>query len=258
MAVCSGPFFREIARRKKQGRDAQITISARDGETGVGKTSLAVFLAKYLHTANVPFDPETMATLSVEEFNARYEMNPRGSSLILDEAEQLDARRSNSNKNVDTAELFQMRRIDEIVSILTLPSVAELDRRIERLHNYWINVTARGVANVYKAKVHDHTKNIYYIGLQQIEWPNMDPDPAKQALDRKKDEFLEGTGTADWVRKAEIEEEYEKKVEEAQQEMRDKIIRSVYSKTDLSQSDLGSALPNGGLSQQQVGNITRG
>jgi len=45
-----GEFFHEIAERKRQGRDAKILLTAKDGQTGVGKTNLSVFLGYLLDT----------------------------------------------------------------------------------------------------------------------------------------------------------------------------------------------------------------
>ena len=259
MAICTGPFFRRIADRKKKGMDAKITISARDGETGVGKTSLAVFLAKYLNTSSKPFRATENATLNVGEFNALYDRLPRGSSLILDETEQLDARRSNANANVETARTSETRRVDEITSILTLPSVAELDSRMERLHNFWINVTARGQCKIYQAHINDGSHQVYYEGLQQFRWPNMDHDEDYQQLAKLKDEFIDGDATAEWVREEEVREEYEKKMERKQREMRDRIVTSVYENTDLTQGDVGQALPEEyRIKQQRVQQIVNG
>jgi hypothetical protein len=259
MAICTGPFFRRVADRKMKGMDVKITISARDGETGVGKTSLAVFLGKYLNTSQKPYRAEENATYDVGEFNALYDQLPRGSTANLEEAEQLDARRSNSSQNVETARTWETRRVDEITSIMTLPSVAELDRRMERLHNFWINVTARGQCKIYAAHINDWTHDVYYEGLQQFRWPNMDHDEDYRTLVKMKEEWNDGDDTSDWVREGEVREEYEKELEQKQQEMRDRIVTSVYENTDLSQGDVGQALPEDmRIKQQRVGQIVNG
>jgi hypothetical protein len=259
MAICTGPFFRRVADRKRKGMDVKITISARDGETGVGKTSLAVFLGKYLNTSRKPYRAEENATYNVGEFNALYDQLPRGSTANLEEAEQLDARRSNSHENVETARTWETRRVDEITSIMTLPSVAELDSRMERLHNFWINVTARGQCKIYAAHINDWSHEVYYEGLQQFRWPNMDHDEDYQRLVEMKEEWNDGDDTSDWVREHEVREEYEKELEQKQQEMRDRIVTSVYENTDLSQGEVGQSLPEDmRIKQQRVGQIVNG
>ncbi|MFO7898981.1 MAG: hypothetical protein R6V58_07965 [Planctomycetota bacterium] len=49
--------------------------------------------------------------------------------IIMDEAEQLDSRRSMSNKNVEFWNLWQTMRFRQITSILTLPTRSALDKR---------------------------------------------------------------------------------------------------------------------------------
>lgn len=258
MALCTGEFFRRVLVRKQKGMDAKITITARDGETGLAKTSLGAFLGWYLDTSPTGYRPWEQGTLSVPEFNQAYDELEPGSGLVLDEAEQLDARRTGSHENVDTSHTWMQQRIREITSFLILPSVAELDSRFERLHNFWIQVTNRGEAKIYAAHIHDFSGEVYYEGLQTLRWPNMDGRAPYEALERKKKQFLDDDGTGNWVREEEVVAEWESKVENAQREMRDRIISSVYENTNLSQAAVGEALPEEmQLGQQRVGQIVR-
>lgn len=98
-----------------------------------------------------------------------------------DEAKQVDSRRAISNKNIDAAFCWQTRRVNEIVAILTLPSIDMIDRRMERLIDYRIDVTARGLAKIYKKRIHP-VKKVYYRKMQIIRWPNMDGHPDYEAV----------------------------------------------------------------------------
>ena len=56
-----GPFFQEISKRKSQGRDAKILVTAADGQTGVGKSNLCDFLGYALDTTESGFSREKVA-----------------------------------------------------------------------------------------------------------------------------------------------------------------------------------------------------
>jgi hypothetical protein len=61
------------------------------------------------------------------------------------------------------------------------------------------------------------------------------------------------------VREQKIRKEYEKKLEQKQQEMRDRIVTSVYRNTDLSQGEVGQSPPEDmQIKQQRVGQIVNG
>jgi hypothetical protein len=87
----------------------------------------------------------------------------------------------------------------------------------------------------------------------------MDHDEDYRTLVKMKEEWNDGDDTSDWVREGEVREEYEKELEQKQQEMRDRIVTSVYENTDLSQGDVGQALPEDmRIKQQRVGQIVNG
>lgn len=229
----SGPFFRQIGKRKAQERDAKILITADHGQTGVGKTACAVYVAKVLDTSPGGFTAEK-ATLNVPEFIEMWGNLPKGSAAILDEAEQLDARRSNSHQNVDASMKFQTHRVRQVMPILTLPSPAEIDSRIERLADFWINIEARGTARIYEKRIHSIKQAVYYKTLQTFSWPNMDGDPDYQALANMKDDFIDDEESDDnYVRESKVKERVEKAEKEARRETRDKIIKKLVNESDL-------------------------
>jgi hypothetical protein len=180
--------FRE--RRLRKNRDLKVIITSRNSTTGTGKTTLAVWLA-------LNWDPEWTAdekgALSVQQYLDTYpELSP-GSCLVMDEAEQLDARRSMSQQNVDFAEKWMMMRVRNVTSILTLPTASALDKRLKELADVRINVHRRGKARVYKITVDDHnTSEVREWRWHDIEWPDMSHHPEMQALDELKEQKIEG------------------------------------------------------------------
>jgi len=175
------------------------------------------------------------ATLEPQSYINRYLETMPGEVLIMDEAEQLDSRRSMSNTNVEFADRWQQLRYRQVDSILTLPTSSALDKRLEELADIWINVIDRGLAEVYKTTVNDRTKEINQIPLQTITWPDISDHEVKLQLDAKK------------KKKNEQQNERAKKEEEAvdpakvKKQTRDEYMKAVYRETDLTQRDVADA-----------------
>jgi hypothetical protein len=251
----SGPFMKELARRKKQERDAKIIITAEHGQTGLGKTALAVYLAKLADTSPGGFNAEK-STLSVPRFLQLWDELDPGSAAILDEAEQLDARRAMSNQNVDAAEKMQTRRVNQIITIMTLPSPREIDARVERLADFWINCECRGRARVYQKKIHRIKQSVYYQTLQTITWPNMDRDPDYKALSGKKRVYIDEEADDDYIRRSEHNEILEKERKKIRREVRDEWIKAA-KEAGIPGSDI-AAFPNVDLTAGRINQIARG
>lgn len=233
----SGPFFQKISKRKNNERDAKILVTADHGQTGVGKTSCACYLAKVIDTSSDGWTADK-ATLDVPRFLQLWDELEPQSAAILDEAEQIDARRAMSQENVDASMAFQTRRVNQVFAFLTLPSPKEIDSRIERLADFWVNIETRGRARIYEKKIARIKKSVYYETLQTFRWPNMDKDPDYQALARMKDEFINDPDSDDnYIRKDKADSQLETAVKQAKKEYRDKMIRSL-SDFGMSGSDI--------------------
>lgn len=240
LEVFDGPFFQEIANRKRKGRDAKILLTAKDGQTGIGKSNLSDFLGYVLDTSKNGFN-EDKVTIDPHEFLDMYSILPRGSATIMEEGEQFDARRASSHKNVDASEKWQMARVREIVAIVNLPSPEEIDSRFERLADYWINVERRGRARIYKKRIHPIKRKVYYETLQTLEWPNMDKSPTFQKMRKLKDDRLDaGDHDSNWVRMSEVQDKIERAVKDAKQEERDKWLTAIYEETELTGADVAN------------------
>jgi len=175
--------------RHREGRDLKVVITQRNSGTGGGKTTLAGWLC-------LNWDPdwsaEERATLDPSEFISKYPELPAHSCLLLDEAEELDARRSMAEQNVEFAKQWMMMRTRQIDSILTLPTASALDKRIKELADIRINVIKRGVANVYKIRIDDHnTSQVRERFLHELEWPDISDRDELLTLEALKNERIE-------------------------------------------------------------------
>lgn len=226
--------FRE--RRLEKNRDLKVIITSRNSTTGTGKTTLAVWLALNWDS---DWTAEEKGTLSVKEYLDTYRELEPGSCLIMDEAEQLDARRSMSQENVDFAEKWMMMRVRNVTSILTLPTASALDKRLKELADIRINVHRRGRARCYKITIDDHnTSQVREYRWHDLEWPDISDHPEMQAIDQMKQQKIEGE-LEDSIEEEETvdpEEAAKSKEIEIAQNMRDsgKTVREIAAAVDRS------------------------
>jgi hypothetical protein len=184
------PLHQMRKRRLEKNRDLKIIITSRNSTTGTGKTTLAVWLAL---NWDDNWTADEKGTLSVQQYLNTYKELDPGSVLVMDEAEQLDARRSMSQQNVDFAEKWMMMRVRNVTSILTLPTASALDKRLKELADIRINVVRRGTARCYKITIDDHnTSDVREWRWHDIQWPDIADHPEMQALDKQKQQKIDG------------------------------------------------------------------
>jgi len=237
--------------RKLDNRDLKIIITSRDSQTGTGKTTLALWLA--LHFDEYGFSADQV-TLHPEEFLELYKENPAGSVIIMDEAEQLDSRRSMSNKNVEFWNLWQTMRYRQITSILTLPTRSALDKRGLELADVWIQVTERGHARVHEIGVGDYDGKTQPNITETLAFPDISDMKLKDEIDEKKvalmeegEEFGEQTSFD------------QSDIQSARMAVRDDWIRFIYENDDLTLREFEDKLEKDerlpGLSRSRINEI---
>jgi len=236
----SGPFFQELGQRKKNGRDAKVLVTAKDGATGVGKSNLCDFLGYVSDTTADGFATHKI-TIEPMRFLELYSVLEPGSAAVMEEGEQFDSRRGMTAQNVEATQKWQQARVREIIAYVNLPDPTMIDGRFERLADYWINVERRGRCRIYKKRIHPTKRVIYYETLQTLEWPNMDGSETFEYMDEIKGDLLDGKTDKDsLLRRSEADKEKKRAVEKAERETRDHFIRSLYGNTDLTASDIAS------------------
>lgn len=237
----STPLHQLFIDRYQKGRDLKVIITSRNSETGTGKTTLAFWLADQWHQLFAPdqWCADKHATLDIYDYLEKYRNLPKGSVLILDEAEELDARRSMASKNVDFSHYWMKMRVRQVMTILTLPSTTALDSRIEELADVWIEVQRRGKALVHDIRVNSYSKSVQTWKAHNIQWPNVAEHPEMEALDSLKQDDLDQD-----IKKKEKEEETpdpkevrrEQKIETAQNiREQGKTIAEIAELVDMSE-----------------------
>lgn len=249
-----GPFFQKLGKRKLQGRDAKVLVTARDGQTGIGKSNCCDFLGYVSDTTPEGFSKRKV-TIETARFIELYNELPLNSALVMEEAEQFDSRRGMRNENVEGSQKWQQARVREIIAYLNLPDPSMIDRRFEKLADFWVNIERRGKARIYEKKIHATKKKVYYQTLQTLEWPNMDKSATFKSMDRLKDGLLDGeTGNDGLIRESEAQDRIERAERKAAQDKRDELLSSIYKETELTASDIAncSALEIGGSRIRQI------
>ena len=240
------------------GRDMRVIISADNSATGVGKTTLAVFLAILWDVWG--WTPEK-GTLDPREFSVFYDEVRPGSVMLLDEAEQaIDRRRSMTEETLAIGHDFATKRYRQVFGLLTLPSKDMIDARIaDKLCDYWILVEEKGKASVFKFDENAFTGKVYYKKVETIEWPPLDGNRLYKAIEQKKHERMTGKTQSRFVRREEMEEALENYWNKAEAKRNYQIINRAYdasqdddSPVDLTQSQIGEIV---GMSQSNVSKI---
>jgi len=192
------PIHGLFLKRMESGRDLKVIITARDAQTGVGKSTLAFALAASWHPIYTGEDwiADEYATYDVGDYLSRYRDVDPGTVLLMEEAEQLDSRRSMASENVDFSHYWMAMRVRQVVSILTLPSTSALDKRLWELADVWINVECRGRAQVYNIGVNSFTGDMNTAYVCDLKWPDVSDHPEMKALDKQKEEKI-ARGLAD-------------------------------------------------------------
>lgn len=191
----STPLHQLFIDRYHKGRDLKVIITSKDSQTGTGKTTLAFWLCDQWHQLFAPdrWQAEKHATLDIYDYLDKYRSLPQGSVLLLDEAEELDSRRSMANKNVHFSHYWMKMRVRQVMTVLTLPSTTALDSRLEELADVWIEVQRRGKALVHDIRVNSYSKNVQTWQVHNIEWPNVATHPEMKKLDAMKNTNIDET-----------------------------------------------------------------
>jgi hypothetical protein len=257
--VYTGPFFNQIRKRKKQGRDAKIFFTGLDGGTGIGKTHAATAMGYLLDTStpvevaglDLRFRPEK-CTVYGPEWMRLYDQCQPGSFILGDEwTSEGDARRANSHKNVQMSYQWAMRRYREIMSGIILPSKADLDRRLQRLADYWVLIEERGKAIIHEIRIGKYDDELWFEPLQEWSWPNMDGDPVIQWLDEAKEKRSEEDSGKQFFKRQEMEELVDQAQMEGEKEARLEFVQRCLDR-GLTQTETGDLL---GVGQPRVSQL---
>lgn len=237
--------------------DAKIIITSHNSRPGLGKTTLAIRMAREFDAHG--WDAQTKAFMDAAEYHNAYDDLSSGSCLLFDEIEgEADSRRAMSNKNVELSKAWAMNRYRNMITICTLPTVTMLDNRMLELSDYWINVMGRGLAHPYRVRVNDFNGRVYRERIDEngaIRFGDLpDDDPDYNLLKDMKDQRRRIDN--EYYSPEEHQRIVEDKQKQSRMDERNKWIAGLVNETDYSSYKVAD-LPWVGLSQQRVNQIAK-
>jgi len=252
-------FFAEYMNRLVTGRDMHVLVTA-GGETGVGKTTLAVALALLMDQHG--WHSGKAAVANPNHYSVLYDKVDPGSVLILDEAEKAaDSRRGMTKESVNLTQDFATKRYQQVFGILTAPSKSWVDKRLgDDAVDYWIQAQEtdmgriKGEGRAFRLKVNEHVGKSYETYYETLHWPNLDWHEPFNKLDERKTRLLESDGEASYIHREEYEAQLETVRKESRKQYRNEIIEKMVN-LDYTQSEVARILD---ISQGTVSNVVRG
>lgn len=252
-----GTLGRELRSKIRNDNDAKVIIVGKNAGTGLGKTTLAIHLCRFIDSEWNP--RENGAYWDPIEYEDDYNNHniPAGSAVLLDEIEvQADSRRAMSHENVKFSQAWSRLRNRNVINIVTCPSMAFVDNRLEMLADYWVLVESRGVAKPHRININDFKPNKIqkdpFDGEERIFWdkiPKSDPD-----YDYVEEMKSNMRSQAETIKMQEHERRVEKAIEEAKREFRNEIIKGLNDHTELSQTQIAD-MPFVELDQSMVNKV---
>jgi hypothetical protein len=252
------PFTRLYRKRVANSQDLVTIVSDHQNRRGTGKTVFSLKLAQLMDRTDVGITTDKVA-VGPEELVDAYTELPKGSALVLDEAEAgLSKYEAASSVNKAMRELVSMGRIQEKYLVLNLPASSELDRDLKALCDFWFMVQNKGKALGHHLNWNPYSEEPRTPKTETWEWSDI-PDDAPlrdvyRYLTQEKLAHLRGDrdGSSQRIKAQEAQQRAEKAREEGATEKRNELIREFYDRLDITQEELAHGVE---LSRSRVADI---
>lgn len=255
-----GTLGRVAKAKLRNDNDIKIIIVGANSQTGIGKTTLAIQLCRFI---DEDWNAERKAFIDVQEYLNAYLEYDKGSALLLDEIEHgADSRRAMSSENVELSQGWAKLRARNIATVATLPSISMLDKRMLELADYQVFVKRRGLAQPYKINVNDFKPQKLpqrkpLPGDEHIQFVQLSEDDSdKKYLDALKDQTIRDDGPAH-VPKKKHRKKLKQREKQVRQDCRDEWFSVLYDYLDMTYGEI-EELPNVDVSRQRVSQIVNG
>jgi hypothetical protein len=252
------PFTKLYRKRVANSQDLAVLVSDHQNRRGTGKTVLSLKLAALMDRTEEGLTPEKVA-IDPSELTEAYVELPKGSALVLDEAEAgLSKYEAGSSVNRAMRELVSMGRIREKYLVLNLPASSELDRDLKALCDFWFMVQSKGTALGHFLRWNPYSEGPRTPKTETWEWSDIDKDdPVRDVYDYLTDEKLahlrgERDESSQRISASEAQSMIEEARSEASTATRNDLLTTIYRDTELTQQELSSAV---GLSRSRVADI---
>jgi hypothetical protein len=250
-AVLGESFGKLFEQRLANDQDLIVLVDDEHNRRGTGKTTLSIALAAAMDQTEEGLTTDKVCMTAQELTNA-YLDEEKGSSLILDEAEQAVSKyRAASSTNMAIRKLASMGRepLQKFV-VINLPNSMELDRDLKALCTVWLMVTQKGHAAVHFLGMNKYRNKVLTPKKHGLKWTALSDPQLKDVSDylaERKREILED-GDEGYV----DPEEVDQAVSKAETNTRNELLQNVYESTEVTQSELANAV---GLSRSRVADL---
>jgi hypothetical protein len=202
---------------------------------------------------------EDKVAINPNELTEAYMREPKGSALVLDEAEaSLSKYEAASAVNRAMRELVSMGRIREKYLVLNLPSTGALDRDLKALCDFWYMVQRKGRALGHHLRWNPYSDEPRTPKTEYWEWSDIPQDSdLRDVYDYLTDEKLahlrgDRDESSQRIPAGEVQDKIEQAIDKAETETRNELLRDFYDTLDVTQGDLAKSV---GLSRSRVADI---
>jgi antitoxin component HigA of HigAB toxin-antitoxin module len=252
------PFSSLYRKRVAENQDLAVIVSDHQNRRGTGKTIFSLKLAARMDRTEQGLTEEKVA-INPNELTEAYLEEPKGSALVLDEAEAgLSKYEAASGINKAMRELVSMGRIREKYLVLNLPASSELDRDLKALCDFWFMIQSKGRSLGHFLKWNPYSEEPRTPKTETWKWSDIPRDhdlrELYEYLTKKKLEHLRGEGdeSSQRIPAQKVASMVEEAEEQASTATRNDLLRRFYDELDLTQSDLARGV---GLSRSRVADI---
>jgi len=252
------PFTKLYRKRVANSQDLAVIISDHQNRRGTGKTVLSLKLASLMDRTDEGLTKEKVA-ISPSELTDAYLNTPKGSALVLDEAEAgLSKYEAASSVNRAMRELVSMGRVLEHYIVFNMPSTGELDRDLKALCDFWFMVQNKGRALGHHLRWNPYSEEPRTPKTEPWEWSDIPQDSdLRDVYDYLTDEKLahlrgDRDESSQRIPAGEVQDKIEQAVDEAETDTRNELLRDFYDTLDVTQGDLAESV---GLSRSRVADI---
>jgi hypothetical protein len=252
------PFTRLYQKRIANSQDLAIIVSDHQNRRGTGKTIFSLKLANLMDRTDEGITTEKVA-ISPDSLTDQYVNLPKGSALVLDEAEAgLSKYRAGSAVNMAMRELVSMGRIREKYLVLNLPASSELDRDLKALCDFWFMIQNKGTTLGHHLNWNPYSEEPRTPKTETWKWSDIPEGTDLRAVyNYLTDEKLahlrgERESSSQQIGASEAQEMVEKAKSEASTDTRNKLLTMIYDDTELTQKELAQAVD---LSRSRLADI---
>lgn len=236
---------KEYQRRVKQGQDMMVVIADYHNDRGTGKTDITLQLADRCDRTEEGFVKEK-ASMQADDLIENYVEMPRGSSLVLDEAESVASKyEAGTAVNKAIRKVVSMGRVEEKYLFLNLPSTGELDRDLLKLAHVWILVDRKGRALVHILRNNPYRDQLLNPHNEDLLWDAIDTGTGLRniynRLTQQKRRQLRTKDKDSLVRESDVRKRITRAVKDAKREQRDEIICTLVNEVGYSPTDMEPA-----------------